>query len=314
MGPRERLELRGVIHSDTGTPKVPFSTKKTKMPLVNLGLGESQTRSKSTWNNTFHIFSSNPSFSEIFSHFDQFDTKLTLGGPKSPNFDSAIGTGWNQCHYKDYQILIPMTIHGSKLELEQPRYHKNRVNAPIDAPLTSRSHNFWSNRWIFEFHTFLETENQDLSRGTQIHTFLRLEADGPWRVATLKNAPRAINSPKHPTDREDTLFFEIRILPNLSTHLFFSLPNTKKHPKHTSKFLDSSLFAKNTRYCSYTQSSFPWFYTLDLRFRGVDVAFLAIIHTPNLLNLFLSFILLLCLNNTIYCFSGMLLALFVSLA
>ena len=46
----------------------------------------------------------------------------------------------------------------------------------------------------------------------------------------------------------------------------------------------------------------------------MDVAFLAIIHTPNLLNLFLSFILLLCLNNTIYCFSGMLLALFVSLA
>ena len=66
---------------------------------------------------------------------------------------------------------------------------------------------------------------------------------------------------------------------------------------------DSSLFTKNTRYCSYTQFSFPWFYTLDLRFRGVDVALLAIIHTPNLLNLFLAFILLLCLNNMIAFFS-----------
>ena len=35
---------------------------------------------------------------------------------------------------------------------------------------------------------------------------------------------------------------------------------------------------------------------------GVDVAFLAIIHTPNLLNLFLAFIFLLCLNNMIYYF------------
>ena len=46
----------------------------------------------------------------------------------------------------------------------------------------------------------------------------------------------------------------------------------------------------------------------------MDVAFLTIIHTPNLLNLFLAFILLICLNNTVYCFSSMFLALFVSLA
>ena len=57
----------------------------------------------------------------------------------------------------------------------------------------------------------------------------------------------------------------------------------KKHTKNTSNPLDSS-FTKNTRYCSYTQFSFPWFYTLDLGFRGV-------IHTPNLLNIFLAFIL-----------------------
>ena len=57
-----------------------------------------------------------------------------------------------------------------------------------------------------------------------------------------------------------------------------------KHPKNTSK--------PYTSYCSYTQSSFPWFYSLDLGFRGVNVAVLAIIHTLNLLNLFLAFILL----------------------
>ena len=35
-----------------------------------------------------------------------------------------------------------MTMYGSKSKLEWPRYHKNQVNAPIDAPLTSQSHNF----------------------------------------------------------------------------------------------------------------------------------------------------------------------------
>jgi len=72
-----------------------------------------------------------------------------------------------------------------------------------------------------------------------------------------------------------------------STH-FCCLSNTE----NTSKPLDSSFFTKNTSYCSYTQSSSPWFYTLDLGFKDVDVAFLAVIHIPNLLNLFLAFILL----------------------
>ena len=54
----------------------------------------------------------------------------------------AIRTGQNQCHCEDYQILIPKTIHGSKSELERLRHHKNRDDAPIDAPLTSNNHNF----------------------------------------------------------------------------------------------------------------------------------------------------------------------------
>ena len=34
--------------------------------------------------------------------------------------------------------------------------------------LTSCSHNFWSDRWSFEFHTFLETKNEYLSKGVKI--------------------------------------------------------------------------------------------------------------------------------------------------
>ena len=71
MRPQEHPEWHGATHSDTGAPKVPFLVKMTKMPLVNLGLTEGQTMLKSTQNNTFHSFSSNPSFLEIFSHFDQ---------------------------------------------------------------------------------------------------------------------------------------------------------------------------------------------------------------------------------------------------
>ena len=90
-------------------------------------------------------------------------------GPRNPNFDPTVRMGWNQCYCKYYQILSLKTIHGLKSELERPRYHENRVNAPIDAPLTSQSHNFWSDRWIFEFHTFIEIESQDLFRGVKIN-------------------------------------------------------------------------------------------------------------------------------------------------
>ena len=61
-----------------------------------------------------------------------------------------------------------MTIHGSKSKLERPRYHENRDNALIDAPLTSESHNFLSDRWIFKIDTFSKTESQDISKGSKI--------------------------------------------------------------------------------------------------------------------------------------------------
>ena len=141
------------------------------MPLVNLGLTEGQIRSKSIQNNTFHSFSSNSSFSEILATLTKFDLKLISCRPKNPNFDLIVRTGWNQCHCEDYEILIPMTIHGSKSELERPRYHENRDDAPIDTSQTSKSHNFWFDCWIFRFHTFSELVIQDLARGIHIHTF-----------------------------------------------------------------------------------------------------------------------------------------------
>ena len=146
MGPQEYPKWHDTTCSDTEAPKMSFPTKITKMPLVNLGLTEGQIRSNSIQNNTFHSFSSNSSFSEILATLTKFDLKLISCRPKNPNFDLIVRTCWNQCHCEDYQILIPMTIHGSKLELKRLRYHENWVNASINAPLTSWSHNFWSNR------------------------------------------------------------------------------------------------------------------------------------------------------------------------
>ena len=71
MGLQEHLEWRGTTRQDTKAPKVHFSTKMTKMPLVHLGLTKSQKKSKSPQNSTFHSFTSNQSFAEIFGSFNQ---------------------------------------------------------------------------------------------------------------------------------------------------------------------------------------------------------------------------------------------------
>ena len=93
-------------------------------------------------------------------------------------------------------------------------------------------------------------------------------------AATSIFASRAINSPKHAPDREETHFSEICLLPSCSLYFFLSPKHQKtpkNTPKNTSKSLDSFLFTKNTRYCFCTQSSFPWFYIQDLWFRGLDL-------------------------------------------
>ena len=99
IGLREHLEWCGATRSDIETPKVPFSAKMTKIPLVNSRLTESQMKSKSLQNTTFHSFTSNPSFLEFFGNFNQV---WLLAGPRNPNFDLAVRIGWNHCHCEDY--------------------------------------------------------------------------------------------------------------------------------------------------------------------------------------------------------------------
>ena len=125
----------------------------------------------------------------------------------------------------------------------------------------------------------------------------------PYKGRHLIKRVGAIKGPKHPQTKKKSLLRSyslprrfLRIFPLSQTH-------THTHTqtqKNTSKSLDSSFSTKNTRYCSYTQSSSPWFYTLGFGVQECGCSFLAIIHTPNLLNLFPSIILLLCFNNMIY--------------
>ena len=86
----------------------------------------------------------------------------------------------------------------------------------------------------------------------------------------LQKCIGAIKAPKHPLDQKRKVSLGFALCLNVFYMFFLSSEHTKKN---TLKPLDSSLFTKNTRYCSYTRSSSPWFYILDLGFRGVDVAF-----------------------------------------
>ena len=152
-----------------------------KCPWLALGLTEDQTRSKFPQNNIFHSFTQTWASQRFLATLTKFDPKSILGEPKNPNFDSVARTAWNQCHCEDHRILVPTTIHGSKSKLERPKYHKNGDDVLIVASQTSESHNFWSDCWIFEFHTFLEAENEDLSKGVKI-SLIR----GSLRPATLE--------------------------------------------------------------------------------------------------------------------------------
>ena len=63
----------------------------------------------------------------ILTSLNKFDQELVMGGSKNPNFDLVIKMGRNQRYCEDYQILIPMTAYGSKLELKRPRYRENGI-------------------------------------------------------------------------------------------------------------------------------------------------------------------------------------------
>ena len=131
-----------------------------------------------------------------------------------------------------------MAIHGLKSELEWPRYHENRDYAPIDAPQTSESHNFWSDRWIFKIHTFSKIGSQNLSKGIKInpiHGLLKVAALEGLPVALQGRLPRKVcqgyKRPQAPFRLEQTTFFWIFISTWMLSAHFSSLPNTKKHTK-----------------------------------------------------------------------------------
>ena len=149
-------------------------------------------------------------------------------------------TGWNQCHCEDYQILIPMIFHGPKLELKQSRCHKNQDNTPIDAPLTSKNHNFWSTVEFLWSKPFQKQEVKafpEMSRSTWSkevwgwHPFKGCRR--PYKGHCLEIRFGAIKSPGSLQTKGGShffFFFEFYSLPGFSTH--FSPFQT---PKHTQK-------------------------------------------------------------------------------
>ena len=122
----------------------------------------------------------------------------------------------------------------------------------------------------------------------------------PSELVETNAIARAIKGPRNPSNQKKK---RLSLGFGLCLNVFYTFFLSSKHKKHTKthqSFLIIFFTKKNTRYCSYTQSSSPQFYTLGFGVQECGCSFLAIIHTPNLLNLFPSIILLLCFNNMIY--------------
>ena len=109
-------------------------------------------------------------------------------------------------------------------------------------------------------------------------------------------SPEAINSPRHTPDREKTHFSKIFFLPSYSLHFFFLSPkHQKKHPKTLQKTNQSLLilpFSPRTQGIAFALNLHFLGFTFRFGVQGCGCSFLAIIHTPNLLNLFPSMFLL----------------------
>ena len=198
-------------------------------------------------------------------------TKTPLMGPKTVILIWLTEWGWNQCHWEDNQILIPKTIHGSKSELEGPRYHENRDNAPIDAPLTSENHNFWSNRWIFKFHTFSKSGSQYLSNHVKINPIRRRWGWRPYKGRRLEKLVGAINSSRHPPDQKKD-FWEVSLGSALCLDDFHSLFLSSKQKKLKKKTHQSLLILASSPkiqgsvlvYNLFFLGSTPWIWSLGV--------------------------------------------------
>ena len=153
MGPRKiyRLTWHNLFgHQSTQSV---FLVKMTKMPLVNPKLTKSQTMSKSSQNNIFHGFISNPSSLEIFSKFNQVWPRVdsrwapeTLTLIRSSNSNSN-DYSWVKIGVKTVEIL------------------RKSWKA---CQHVSWGHNFSLNRWNFNFFSFLKTRHPKLSKDTKI--------------------------------------------------------------------------------------------------------------------------------------------------
>ena len=71
-------------------------------------------------------------------------------------------TGWDQIHYKYYQILFPTTIHVSKSELKRLRYPKNRIKCVSTIPETitfdpTIGFSIYLVLWKLDIQSFLRT-------------------------------------------------------------------------------------------------------------------------------------------------------------
>ena len=123
MGPQKHLNWHNATYSSIEALELPFLVKLTKMPLVDPGLTKSQICVKITPKQHFSFFYIKP---ELLGDFRRLWPRLTPYGTRNLNFDTTVRMGWNQCHYENYQIPFPTTIHGSKLEFKQLRYPENR--------------------------------------------------------------------------------------------------------------------------------------------------------------------------------------------
>ena len=121
-----------------------------------------------------------------------------------------------------------------------------------------------------------------------------------------RSSCQGYKQPRHPSDLEGLFSKFLLFAWYFSTRfsLFQTQKTHKKTPKkkNTSKLLNSSLFTKKTQCIVLIPNLLFLGSTLWIWGLGVWMYLLATIHTPNLLNLFLAFILLLCLNNKIYLF------------
>ena len=137
-----------------------------------------------------------------------------------------------------------MIFHGPKLELKQSRCHKNQDNASIDAPLTSKNHNFWSTVEFLWSKPFQKQEVKafpEMSRSTWSkevwgwHPFKGYRR--PYKGHYLEIRFGAIKSPGSLQTKGGSHFFFFLsfILYLVFLHIFLPSKHQNTHKNHKKK-------------------------------------------------------------------------------